>query len=84
MATARKQPQGERLAVTEALLSEHIAQDTLAFDRLGKSVEATHVLVQRIEQRLSKQTGFTAGVATVVSAGWAVLLFVAAYWPFGK
>ena len=81
---ARAKPQGERLAVTEALLHEHVAQDALAFDRLTKSVAETHILVQRIEQRLSKQTGFTAGVATVVSVAWAVILFAAAYWPLGK
>ena len=70
--------------MTEALLREHVAQDALAFGRLQTRVDETHELVQKIEQRLSKQMGFTAGVATVVSVAWALILFAAAYWPFGK
>jgi len=81
---ARKAPAGERMAVIETIMTEHVRNDAEAFARLEGVIGATHEAVKRIEGRLNKQMGFVAGVASVVSAAWALVVFAAAYWPFGK
>ena len=59
----------ERVAKLEA----HRETDNIAIRDLTDKVDATLVAVQDIQQKLSKQSGFIAGVMCVVLPLWSVL-----------
>lgn len=82
--TAKLAPAGERLAVMEAMFTAHAAADAVALGELKAGVAGLHEKLDGIEKRLSKQTGFVAGVASLASLLWAVVAVALAYWPFGK
>lgn len=73
---ARSCPHAERLASIEAAFDAHTAQDAREFATIATTMATQTQALAEINRKLDKQKGFIGGVVFIVSAVWAVAVFV--------